>query len=79
MTTHEFQDILEKKDKPDEHYEFEKVVNRPLLAEYIFNSRAQQETYQDETKIKMTTYQITDINHVEYANRLFKQIEEYSE
>jgi replication factor A1 len=77
VTSEEFGEILEKKDEGGER-DFEKVVNGPLFAEYIFNSRAVQETYQDEAKVRMSTNRIADINYVDHANRLFKQIEEYS-
>ena len=76
MTAEEFGEILEKKDENEK--DFEKVVNGPLFAEYIFNSRAAQETYQDEARVKMSTNRIADINYVDHANRLFKQIEDYS-
>ena len=77
VTAEEFGEILEKKDNGEET-DFEKVVNRPLFAEYIFNSRAVLETYQGEARVKMSINRIADINYVDHAERLFKQIEDYS-
>ena len=78
VTAEEFGEILEKKEIHGEEMDFEKMVNRPLFAEYIFNSRAVLETYQGEAKVKMSINRIADINYVDHAERLFKQIEDYS-
>ena len=77
MNSADFGKVLEGKENETEK-EFEKVLNGPLFAEYILNSRAVSETYQDEAKVRISTNKIAEVNYAEHAKRLFKEIEDMS-
>ncbi|XP_072301910.1 replication protein A 70 kDa DNA-binding subunit-like [Eucyclogobius newberryi] len=57
---------------------FNEIFQKANFTSHIFKNRVKLETYNDETRVKVTVFEILPINHNEYSHRLIRNIHKMS-
>lgn len=72
MNAQDFGSLLDDKEGASEK-EYERAINSPIFKEFILNNRATTETYQDESRVRVASTRLAEVNYANYAEKLLEE------